>query len=88
MDGNAINVCTCGSWIQHWRNHSRQIANVCRAFGCSRSDLLGAHVQKDYTYDNHWYIVPFCTHHNNSAGTIELVSGTNLVSANRSMTGC
>jgi len=82
INGTSQNRCKCGSWIQHWRNYSGQTATECRARGCSRKDLLGAHVQKDVNYDNNWYIVPFCSEHNKTLGSIELVSGTNLVSAN------
>lgn len=86
INGTSDNVCSCGSWIQHWRNFSGQTATICRALGCSRTDLSGAHVQKDVNYDNSWYIVPFCGAHNNATGSIELVAGTNLVSANKKLT--
>lgn len=86
INGTSQNSCSCGSWLQHWRNYSGQQANICRAAGCSRSDLAGAHVQKDVNYDNNWYIVPFCTMHNRTSDTIELVAGTVLVSANKKAT--
>lgn len=86
INGTAQRTCRCGSWLQHWRNYSGQTATTCRAKGCSRTDLLGAHVQKDVTYDFSWYIVPFCSAHNHAKGSIELVAGTNLVSANVSQT--
>ena len=81
INGTSQNKCKCGSWIQHWRNYSNQTATVCRAVGCSNSDLLGAHVQKDVNYDSRWYIVPFCSSHNKASGSIELVANTNLVLA-------
>lgn len=86
INGTSQNRCNCGSWIQHWRNFSNQTATVCRALGCSRTDLVGAHVQKDVSYDFNWYIVPFCNAHNSASGSVELVNGTNLVSANKSKT--
>lgn len=86
INGTAQNQCKCGSWIKHWRNYSNQIATECRAKGCSRKDLVGAHVQKDVNYDNNWYIVPFCHGHNSATGTVELIAGTILVSANKSET--
>lgn len=86
INGTSQRNCKCGSWIQHWRNFSNQIATECRALGCSRKDLVGAHVQKDVDYDNSWYIVPFCSAHNQANISIELVVGTNLVSANKSQT--
>lgn len=86
INGTSDNNCRCGSWLQHWRNYSGQTATICRAKGCSRSDIKGAHVQKDVNYDNGWYIVPFCSLHNKSTEKVELVDGTNLVSANKSLT--
>ncbi len=86
INGTAKNNCNCGSWLQHWKNYSGQTATQCRAIGCSRTDLLGAHVQKDVYYDSRWYIVPLCSAHNHVTEAIELVAGTNLVSANVSET--
>jgi len=86
INGTSQTNCSCGSWIQHWRNFSGQQATICRAIGCSRYDIVGAHVQKDVTYDSSWYIVPFCNAHNHASGAVELVSGTVLVSANKKMT--
>jgi len=82
INGTSQHTCKCGSWIQHWRNYSGQIATECRAAGCSRKDLVGAHVQKDVSYDSSWYIVPFCNMHNQSKQKVELVANTVLVSAN------
>ena len=86
INGTSQNKCKCGSWLQHWRNFSKQTATECRAKGCSRNNLLGAHVQKDVDYDNRWYIVPFCHEHNKAVGSVELVVGTKLVPANKSET--
>jgi hypothetical protein len=82
INGTSQNKCKCGSWLQHWRNYSGQSATICRALGCSGSPLVGAHVQKDVSYDNSWYIVPLCHSHNKISASLELVSGTVLVSAN------
>jgi len=86
INGTSQNQCLCGSWLQHWRNFSGQTATVCRALNCSRTDLIGAHVQKNVSYDSGWYIVPFCNYHNHFSGSVELVAGTQLVSANKSLT--
>lgn len=86
INGTASRNCRCGSWIQHWRNYSGQIATECRARNCSRKDLVGAHVQKDVSNNNNWYIVPFCNLHNQSRTKVELVALTVLVSANVSRT--
>ena len=86
INGTSPNKCKCGSWLKHWRNFCGQIAIECRVKGCSRKDLVGAHVQKDVSYNNDWYIVPFCHEHNSVSGSIELVVGTKLVFANKSLT--
>ena len=86
INGTSQARCSCGSWLQHWKNYSGQTSTICRAAGCSRSDLVGAHVQKEVNYDDKWYIVPFCKAHNMATTSVELVSGTNLVSANKSKT--
>ena len=86
INGTTQHKCRCGSWLQHWRNYSGQTANECRAKGCSNTASVGAHVQKDVSYDNNWYIVPFCFTHNKSTIPVELVAGTKLVSANKSKT--
>lgn len=84
--GTSPRNCNCGSWLQHWKNFSDQTATICRALGCSRKDIVGAHVQKDVPYDKNWYIVPLCNQCNRLTTPVELVSGTVLVSANISQT--
>ena len=86
LSGTSKNKCKCGSWIKHWRKYSNQEATVCRVIGCSRKDLVGAHVQKTANYDGKWYIVPFCKGHNGTSGSFEIIKGTKLVSANVSST--
>jgi hypothetical protein len=80
------NTCRCGSWLQHWIKFSGRQTGICNAFGCFRSDLAGALVQKDTSYDMDWYVIPFCTLHNGSTIPIEVVSGTVLVPVNKQMT--
>jgi len=86
INGTSQRSCRCGSWLQHWHNYSGQTATICRALGCGNPVSAGAHVQKDVLYDSSWYIVPFCASHNHSSGSIEIVAGTVLVSANKSQT--
>ncbi len=85
INGTSQNICSCNSWLQHWRNFSRQTTVACRALGCFRTDIVGTQVQKDIEYDNEWYIVPFCKSHHNATGPVELVAGTKLVSVNKKM---
>lgn len=86
INGTATRSCKCGSWIEHWRNFSNQTATICRAKGCSRKDIVGAHVKKCNSTDNYEYIVPFCNFHNQQSDCIELVDGTVLTPANKNNT--
>lgn len=87
LNGTTPYRCRCGSWLNHWKRFSgRQQANICRAKGCSNYATVGAHVQKYGYYDFSWYIVPFCYTHNMASSSIELINGTTLVSANKSLT--
>jgi len=86
INGTSQNVCRCGTWLQHWRNFSGQYTVTCRALSCPRSDISGAHVQKENSNDDRWYTVPFCALHNHSSYSVELETGTALVSANKKET--
>ena len=86
IKGTTTRKCNCGSWIEHWRNYSNQSATICRAKGCSRHDIVGAHVKKCNSNDNHEYIVPFCKFHNQQTDCIEINDGTILTPANRAIT--
>ena len=86
VNGTVTRSCKCGSWIEHWRNFSNQTATICRAKGCSRKDIVGAHAKKCYSTDEKEYIVPFCNFHNQQADCIELVDGTILTPANKNNT--
>jgi len=86
LNGTKDLSCGCGSWIAHWRNFTKQTATICRAKGCSRNDIVGAHVNKCNSTDTKWYIVPFCKYHNKQGNCIEINNGTDLVPANKNYT--
>lgn len=86
INGTSDLKCKCGSWLDHWKNFSKSSAASCTAIGCMKTDLVGAHVQKDSAYDNSWYIVPLCNHHNQATATLTISDATILVSANRGST--
>ena len=89
LNGTSKRSCNCGTWINHWNNYNNgQIATVCRVIGCSRTDLVGAHVKKITKGDNKEYIVPFCNLHNKQYNPIwiEINKGTDCVSANKQKT--
>jgi hypothetical protein len=53
------------SWLEYWEDKSGKKAYSCGTSNCKGKDLVGAHVQKAYSNDNKWYIVPLCKSCNN-----------------------
>ena len=86
INGTAAKNCNCGSWIRHWEKYTRGSANQCRASGCGRSDIVGAHVIKPHSTDDRTYIVPFCRGHNNQSGNITLNATAQMAPANKQNT--
>jgi hypothetical protein len=87
INGTSDTICKCGSWLNHWEKFSGQtIPTYCSETRCTNKDLVGAHVQKAYSTDNQWYIIPLCKSHNNSSGELEIVDSVKFVSANKSET--
>ena len=88
INGTSSNICKCGSWLEHWKNFSGQtLPSCCPESGCTQKPEVGAHVQKDNSMDDSWYIIPFCTKHNGETGKSLTVSDSiKLVSANVSNT--
>lgn len=86
INGTSDNSCNCGSWLDHWKNYSRQsIPTDCPEKSCTKKPEVGAHVQKS-GYGN-WYIVPLCADHNQQTGSsLEISDSIALVSANVSET--
>jgi hypothetical protein len=61
--------CSCGSWLDHWRNGARSQRATCAAIvngrPCGRTAEVGAHVVSvDRRTDCRWWIAPFCKKHN------------------------
>ena len=84
INGTSDNACKCGSWLEHWKNYSKQdLPKYCSEKTCTGKPEVGAHVQKDNSTDESWYIVPFCYTHNAKTGeSLEIVESVKLVSAN------
>jgi hypothetical protein len=83
VNGTSQNKCNCGSWLKHWENFSKQKANFCPVKNCLEMDLIGAHVQKDDSKDENWYIYPLCKKHNaTKEKSLEVSDIYNFVSAN------
>jgi len=55
----AADACSCGGWLQHWDNYSRQRANFCMVIGCDGKPEAGGWVQKEAEPDR-LVIVPLC----------------------------
>jgi len=87
VNGTSQKKCNCGSWLKHWEKFSRQTASFCPVENCLEMDLIGAHVKKDDSEDNNWYIFPLCGKHNAAKGkTLKVSDNYELVSADVSET--
>lgn len=86
INGTSGLQCKCGSWLDHWKKHSKQTANYCSEKGCLSAPEVGAHIQKDSSNDTSWYIVPLCHKHNQKVTSLEIMDDRVLVSANQNQT--
>lgn len=87
VNGTSQNTCDCGSWLKHWETVvGRQAPKYCSELKCRQTAEVGAHVQKDDSDDQGWYIIPLCKTHNQAGGSIEIGNSVVLVSANVSNT--
>jgi len=74
-------ACSCGRWLQHWENYSRQKANFCMVIGCEGKPEVGGWVQKEEEPERR-YVVPLCKACAAQVGQVlEIVNTVNLVSA-------
>jgi hypothetical protein len=81
INGTSDKDCSCGSWLKHCEKHSKQTRIYCVAIGCVNKAEYGAHVQKDDSTDQNWYIVPFCPSCNKQTGKIKIDDSVILVPA-------
>ena len=80
LNGTSEKECECGSWLRHWLNFNSMatatIPSICPSCGKEMkwTDVVGAHVKKENTIDNNWYIIPLCKKCNskNSDETFEV----------------
>lgn len=88
INGTSQNYCNCGSWLKHWKNFSKQsLPTYCPEKSCRNTPEVGAHVQKDSSYDKNWYIIPLCSECNKyTNGSLDVSDSIVLVSANTSQT--
>src|SRR5260221_13412023 len=81
INGTSDTVCKCGSWLEHWKKFSGQKVNMCIEVKCLKTDLVGAHVQKDDPDDSSWYIIPLCKSHSKGGGELQILGGFAFVPA-------
>jgi len=88
LNGTSDNICKCGSWLNHWKNFSGQsLPDRCPVKNCGNKPEVGAHVQKNSSYDKNWYIIPICQDCNaKTYSSLEISDYITLVSANKSET--
>ena len=86
INGTSQAKCICRSWLKHWEKFSGQKTIMCVEIGCTETDLAGAHVQKAYSTDRNWYIIPLCSKHIASKWEIEILNIYNLVPADKKKT--
>ena len=90
INGTSDNTCKCGSWLEHWKKFGGgSVPTYCSESEstCIQKPEVGAHVQKDSSTDNSWYIIPLCNTHNSQTGkTLKVNDDVKLVSANVSET--
>jgi hypothetical protein len=88
INGTSDNTCKCGSWLEHWKKFGGGLLlTYCPVTKCYEKAEVGAHVQKDSSYDTNWYIVPLCKTHNGEKGkSLDIDNSVVLVSANVSET--
>jgi len=85
----STSTCACGSWLKHWEKFNtgnQTLPRYCPETSCTRTDLVGAHVQKADSYDDKWYICPLCNAHNRSSETLTVSDFIALAPANKSET--
>ncbi len=69
INGTAGGPCACGSWLEHWKNFSRQnLLAFCPEERCVAKPELGTLVQKDDSTDTNWYVIPLCKRHHGMKG--------------------
>ena len=81
INGISDDTCKCESWLEHWEKVRGKKALFCSEKDCVKSELVGAHVQKE-TSDTNWYIIPLCKIHSTAVRELEVAENTVFVSAN------
>lgn len=71
-NGTTERSCSCGTWLDHWKNYSKKSAGTCSVSGCDKQATVGAHVTRPNAKGNEYrtapYIIPMCSSHNGKHG--------------------
>jgi hypothetical protein len=87
INGTSDKKCNCGSWINHWKNHSnRFLPFCCASSNCFKFPEVGTHVRLVNGKNRKHYIVPFCDSCNKTTSSDFLVEKHYLVPANKANT--
>ncbi len=82
IKGTSDNTCNCDSWLDHWKYFGGgALPSSCSNINCNSKPEVGAHIQKENSYDTNWYIIPLCSGCNQLSEALE-VGSVILVSAN------
>ena len=84
LNGTADLECKCGSWLNHWKNFTKEFSYKCAADDCNEPAHDGSHVIKAYDTDKKHYIIPLCKSCNHRTGAFQVT--TSLAPANKSET--
>jgi len=81
-NGTAEKKCpNCGTWLDHWKLFSKEIAGVCSILNCKNDAEVGAHVLRPLAnpeeYKTHPYIIPMCKEHNGKSSTDQMKTKEN-----------
>lgn len=72
LNDKAIVNCKCGSLFRHFHLHSDQWIIWCAEKSCERVALVGKLVLINGEPKDKMFVVPFCFHHANSVGGLDI----------------
>lgn len=68
------------SWLDYYmQSNGLRVTPSCGHKGCSKTADVGAHVKKENSVDNKWYIIPSCQACNKVSTSFEINSNVNPV---------
>jgi hypothetical protein len=81
INGLSVQLCGCGSGLDHWEKVCGRKARMCSEVNCSDPAALGGYVMKEGG-DRRWYVIPLCRgHHAMQGKDLEVAESTTFVPA-------